>query len=70
MDAKIYTQNENTINGRKVCLYLITTPIGNIAVVDYEQTDLTIARTLFDNDYDKAEKFFIYTCKKSLDGKL
>ena len=58
MDANFYQQNHSIINGRNVWHYLITTPIGNFSVVEYEQTGLEIKRFIFDESYEKAEKKF------------
>ena len=70
MEATVYTQQENTIDSRKVWLYLIASPIGNIAVVDYEQPSKKIVRKVFSEDYDKAEKYFETICMKIIKGKL
>lgn len=71
MEAGCYTQRENTINGRKIWLYLISSPIGNIAVVDYEiARELTIVRKLFSEDYEKAERYFDNICRRIISGKL
>ena len=56
MNATVYTQKENTISGRKVWLWLISSPIGNIVVVDYEQPTKEIVRKIFDEHYEQAEK--------------
>ena len=68
--AEMYLQRKNEINGRIVMLYLITTGIGNIAVLDYEQKDLSIKRKIFSDDYDKAEKNFETVCKRMIDGRI
>lgn len=70
MNATVYTQMENIINGRHIWLYLIATPIGNIAVVDYEQPTKEIKRKLFNESYEKAEAYFESVCKKIVSGKL
>ena len=53
--AGLYLQRSSEIDGRKAWFYLISSSIGNIAVVEYEQTDKSIKRYMFDDDYDKAE---------------
>lgn len=71
MNATVYTQAENVINGRHVWLYLISSPIGNVAVVDYEEAgDPKIVRKIFDERYDKAEAYFDSVCRKIIGGKL
>jgi hypothetical protein len=70
MNATVYTQRENTISGRKVWLYLISSPIGNIVVVDYEQPTKEIVRKMFDENYEQAEKYFDNICKKIIGGKI
>lgn len=68
MEATVYTQEHAEINGRNVWFYLINSPIGNIAVVDYEQSGLEIKRKLFDGDYDKAMRYYKSTCRKLLNN--
>lgn len=66
MEARVYTQKTATICGRDVNFYLISSSIGNIAIVDYEQSNLEIKRKVFatDGSYDKAEAYFTRVCKK------
>ena len=69
--AKLYCQRENVINGRHIWFYLISSSIGNIAVVDYEgKDDPAITRKLFCEDYDKAERYFETICTKKIKGVL
>ena len=71
MNATVFTQKENTINGYHVWLYLVSTPIGHIIVVDYEVAgEKNIVRKLFDENYEKAEAYFDSVCRKKLAGKL
>ena len=71
MNATVYTQKENIINGRHIWLYLISSPIGRIIVVDYEESgDPAIVRKLFNENYDKAEMYFDTVCRKIISGKL
>lgn len=69
--AKLYCQRENVINGRHIWFYLISSSIGNIAVVDYEgKDDPAITRKLFCEDYEKAERYFETICTKKIKGVL
>lgn len=68
--AELHIQRQNYINGRNVWLYLLSSSIGNIAVVDYEQPGLEIKRKLFDENYDKAEAYFEAVCHKIVSGKM
>lgn len=61
-----FTERENTINGRRIWLYHISSPIGHIYVVDHEQSGLEIKRKLFDADYEKAVKYFNKVCRQML----
>ena len=71
MNATVFTQKENTINDRKVWLYLISAPIGHIIVVDYEVAgEKNIIRKLFSEDYEKAEAYFDSVCRRIIGGKL
>ena len=63
-----YTKAENTINGRRAWLYHISTPIGHIYVVDYEQSGLEIKRKIIDADYDKARRYFNKVCRQLLNS--
>ena len=69
MEARMFTQNVATINGRNIGHYLIDTDIGQISVIQYEKPDRCIATELIYNDWDKAEKKFSSICKQILDGK-
>lgn len=69
--ANLYCQRENVINGRHVWLFLVSSSIGNIVIVDYEEkNDPKIIRKLFDENYDKAERYFETVCMKKLKGVL
>lgn len=69
--ANLYCQQETVINGRHVWLYLVSTSIGNICIVDYEgKTDPMITRKVFTEDYDKAERYFQTICMKKVKGVL
>lgn len=68
--ANLFEQERSVINGRGIWLYLVSTSIGNIAIVDYEQQGKEIARKVFCEDYDKAERYYTAICKKILDGKI
>lgn len=69
MEARMFTQNTATINGRKISHFLIDTDIGQISVIQYEKPTLEIVTELIYNDWDKAEKKFNSICKQILDGK-
>ena len=69
--ANLFCQRENVINGRHVWLFLISSSIGNIAIVDYEgKGDPAITRKLFAEDYEKAERYFETVCTKKVKGVL
>lgn len=68
--AELHLQRENIIDGRRIQFYLISTSIGNIAVVDYEAPTKEITRKLFQESYDKAEAYFESVCKKIVSGKM
>lgn len=68
--ARLYEQRHNKIEQRNVWLYLISTSIGNIAVVDYEQPTQEIVRKIFDGSYEKAERYFENVSSKIALGKL
>lgn len=68
--ASLTLQKENVINKRKVFLYLISSSIGNIIAVEYEDKDYMLHRKLFDENYEKAEAYFDSVCRKKLAGKL
>jgi len=69
-NAKLYTQNESKINGRGVWHYLIDTPIGQIHVVEYENTQKELIRFLIDSDQEKAAAKYNAICKNIVAGKI
>lgn len=70
MESKTYTQQHSEVNGRNVWHYMIATPIGHIHVVEYEQRGKELARTLIDEDNDKAEKLFAKYTRAILANRL
>ena len=68
--ANLYKQKEMTINGRAAWLWLISTAIGNIAIVQYEKPSKEIVGKLFSEHYEQAEAYFETICKKMVSGKL
>lgn len=68
-EAKFYTQNHSVINGRNVWLYLISCPIGNIFIIEYEQKDLSLMR-VFRQSNDEAEKLYDKISIKMVTGNL
>ena len=68
--AKLYLQRQNKIGNRNVWLYLISSAIGNFAVVDYEMPGMEIKRRLFEENYDKAESYFESVSRRMVSGKL
>ena len=72
MDARFYTQNVSTINGRNIAHYLVDTSVGQINVIQYEKPKPyypELETVLIYGDYEKAEKKFSSLCKQMLDGK-
>ena len=69
-NAKLYTQNESKINGRGVWHYLIDTPIGQIHVVEYENTQMELTRFLIDSNLEKATAKYNAICKNIVAGKI
>ena len=69
MEARMFTQNIATINGRNIGQYLIDTDLGQISLIQYEMPDRRLKTELIYNDWDKAEKRFNTICKQMLDGK-
>lgn len=68
--AQLTQQRHNKLGHRNVWFYLISTSIGNIAVVDYEQPTQEIKRKMFEESYDKAERYFESVSAKIALGKL
>ena len=68
--ANMYEQKKATIDGRNIWMYLISTAIGNLFVVEFETQGKELVRKIFDDDLADAERYFNYTCKKILDGKI
>lgn len=71
MNSTTYTQEEMALqNGRHAWLYLVSTPINDIQVVQYEEPGFEIKTRLFYSDYDKALAYYKRICKKMVDGKI
>lgn len=69
--AKLYEQRHAVINNRHIWQYLVSSAIGNIHIVEFEFDTKEICRRLFDeSELDKASKYFDYTCKKIIDGRI
>lgn len=65
-----YTQEQSNINGRNVWRYLVSTPIGNIHIVQYEQKTMEIKTFLYAENLDDAEKKYKTVVKGILNGAL
>lgn len=54
--VNINLQNHSMVNGRNVWHFLISSSIGNFAIVDYEQSNKKVKRFIFNEDYEASEK--------------
>ncbi len=70
METGFFTQNESRVNGRGVWHYMITTPIGNFNIVEYEQPGKDLKRFMFDERYEKAERKYSQIVRGIASGKL
>ena len=70
MEATLNTLAHSTVNGRGIWLYQIASPIGNIHIVDYEQRDMSIKRTIYDEGESRAERKYTEIVKKIADGRI
>lgn len=68
-NCKMYTQKESIINGRGIWHYLISTPIGNFNIIEYEKQSKEIERKIFDENHDATCKYYNKTIKAMLVGK-
>lgn len=68
-NADVYVLNESIINGRKVALYAISSPLSDIYLVDYEKSTKEIER-LFFTMIDEAEKRYNAILMQIIKGKL
>lgn len=69
-EAKFYTQEHATIYGHGVWHYLITTPIGQFHVVEWEGAGMQIGRKIIEDDNASAERLFKKKCTDLLNGKM
>jgi len=69
MDTSYYVQESATIYGHNVGHYLITCPLGNIHIVQWEGYRMVPERKYFEDNY-KAEKYFKRVCNQLLNGKF
>lgn len=58
------------IDHRNVWLYGIGLDIGDIYIVDYEQKDFAIKRTIIDQDKEKAMRIYKKRCSDMVNGKI
>lgn len=65
-----YTQQHNIINGHGVWHYLVSTPIGDIHIVEWEGKGMELDRVIIYADNEKAERKFNAVCKAMLSGKM
>lgn len=70
METNFYTQNHSVINGRNVWLYLITCPVGDIYIVEYEKKTLELEKHLIYASLQKAEKKYDDISMKMIKGKI
>lgn len=68
--SDFYQQKHNQINGRNVWLWLCSTPIGNIFLVQYEEKEQYLTTFTFYNDPDKAERKFKQICNRIINETL
>ena len=61
--------SHSTIYGRNVWLYEISTPLGNLYIVQWEKSTLELEEKYFGRNYSKADKYAVSICKKILEGK-
>lgn len=68
-----FTQAESKVNGRDVTHHLVSTPVGNIHIVQYVQGGKIYGEVetfLYLNDLDKAERKYAQLIKGIASGKL
>ena len=65
-----FTQEQSNINGRNVWRYLVSTFIGNIHIVQYEQRTMEIKTFLYSENLDDAERKYKAIIKGILNGSL
>ena len=70
MDTNFYTQAGCEINGRHVWFYLITSPIGDTEIIQYEMKSYEIKEYVFRGEYEKAEKKYQSLCLQMIKGKI
>lgn len=66
----VYTQGHSVIGSRNVWHYLISTEIGQINVIQYEQPDLCLKTILYYNNYAAAEKKYEQIAVAMLKGRI
>ena len=67
--SKLNLQEHAEINGRQVFHYLISSAIGNFNIVEYETTTKELRRSIFEDDYEGAERKFKTCCQCIMSGK-
>lgn len=62
--------SHSVIDTRNVWIYELTTPLGDIYVVDWQKPDETVERRLFDGEKSKAEKLYTSIVTKIANGRM
>lgn len=68
-EAKFYTMDHSEINGRGIWRYMISCPIGDLFIVEYEQRDLSLLR-FFCDTLDESNKKYQKILLKMVKGIL
>lgn len=68
-EAKFYMQAHSKINGRNVWHYMVSTPIGDYHIVEYEQKDSSIKEFVFPHNNQKAEQKYDSLCIEMVKGR-
>lgn len=61
--------SRSVIKGRRVWLYELKTPIGDLYIVQWEKQRSELEEKYFGHSYQKAHKHYTSVCNKILEGK-
>ena len=71
MESQFFTQAESVIGGRHVWRHLVSTPIGNIHIVQYEvKEERNIITFLYEEKLEAAERKYIQLVTSMASGKI
>lgn len=68
--CNMHTKKHSTIEGRSIWLYHLEAPIGDIYIVEFEDEEKCLNRSIIDGDPAAADKKYLGILKNMATGKM